>query len=417
VWEGHPDELAQTLRRDGYVATEPLALVLDGATGCGLATLDRTWLCAMTDKAHIARAIARVEDELAPRWIWWSAATTAKPLVAQGVRLSSCWDLAAVHRLLHGASRDDPATVWAGAAGLDPAEVPAPPDPDPRRSAQLALLGADLSAADHSPPTAQDWPLRADGHLHPACFAEITTPAAAAELARLGAQVQQRQREQLSAGFAARTADPNRSTAFVDPRTTARSESAAALLCVELEQDGLPLDRAEAERLIGQIIGPRPDGEAGRAAERQRRDAVVLQHTPGLRADLRNPLQVRDLLRQVGIDVTDTRSWRLEPFRGVHPVIEPLLAWRKAERIETTYGYTGWIATSGPTAGCAGAGRPATARRPDDGAGRPAQPAVGAARGRRRRARPCLRPGRPRADRASGARGGLGRPGAGAGDR
>jgi DNA polymerase I len=342
VREGHPDALAETLRRDGYVATEPLALVLDGATGCGLATADQTWFCATTDGHDIARAIARVEDELAPRWIWWSAASTAKPLVAQGVRVSSCWDLAAVHRLLHGGSRDDPATVWAGSAGLDLADVPAPPDPDPRRSAQLDLLSADLSAADQSRPTAQEWPLRADGHLHPGCFAEIASPAEAAELARLAAQVQQRQREQLSAGFTARLADPTRSTAFGDPRTTARSESAAALLCIELEQDGLPVDRAEAERLISQIIGPRPDGEAGRTAERQRRDAVVLQHTPGLRADLRNPLQVRDLLRQVGIDVTDTRSWRLEPFRGVHPVIEPLLAWRKAERIETTYGYT-WL--------------------------------------------------------------------------
>ncbi len=58
--------------------------------------------------------------------------------------------------------------------------------------------------------------------------------------------------------------------------------------------------------------------------------------------DLRNPAQVRRLLAAAGIDVPDTRSWRLEPFVGAHPVVEALLAWRKDERISTTYGY-GWL--------------------------------------------------------------------------
>jgi DNA polymerase-1 len=58
--------------------------------------------------------------------------------------------------------------------------------------------------------------------------------------------------------------------------------------------------------------------------------------------DLRNPAQVRSLLDRVGIDLPDTRAWRLEAFRGAHPVVEELLRWRKAERISTTYGY-GWL--------------------------------------------------------------------------
>jgi DNA polymerase-1 len=40
--------------------------------------------------------------------------------------------------------------------------------------------------------------------------------------------------------------------------------------------------------------------------------------------------------------VPDTRSWRLEPFRGTHPAVDALLSWRKSERIATTYGY-GWL--------------------------------------------------------------------------
>ncbi|HEX7188474.1 MAG TPA: DNA polymerase, partial [Actinomycetes bacterium] len=79
------------------------------------------------------------------------------------------------------------------------------------------------------------------------------------------------------------------------------------------------------------------------AASRARRDAEVLSHLPGTpEVDLRNPAQVRDLLRRVGIDLPDTRSWRLEPLRGAHPLVDALLTWRKAERIATTYGY-GWL--------------------------------------------------------------------------
>jgi DNA polymerase-1 len=57
---------------------------------------------------------------------------------------------------------------------------------------------------------------------------------------------------------------------------------------------------------------------------------------------LRSPAQVKVLLRHVGIDLPDTRSWRLEAAREAHPLVDELLAWRKAERIATTYGYP-WL--------------------------------------------------------------------------
>ena len=44
----------------------------------------------------------------------------------------------------------------------------------------------------------------------------------------------------------------------------------------------------------------------------------------------------------MGVVVPDTRAWRLEPFRGTHPLVEALLTWRKAERIATTYGWS-WL--------------------------------------------------------------------------
>ncbi len=63
---------------------------------------------------------------------------------------------------------------------------------------------------------------------------------------------------------------------------------------------------------------------------------------PGSRFDLRSPNDVRSLLRRIGIEVPDTRAWRLEAMQDAHPLIPALLAWRKAERIGTAFGYS-WL--------------------------------------------------------------------------
>ncbi|HEY8543706.1 MAG TPA: DNA polymerase, partial [Acidimicrobiales bacterium] len=124
---------------------------------------------------------------------------------------------------------------------------------------------------------------------------------------------------------------------------TARVESTAELLCVELSHDGLPVDRAVAEALLADIVGPRPRSEAEAQRQRAERDAEVLRHAPdGTWVDLRSPGQVKSLLRRVGIEVPDTRAWRLETLRDEHPLVDALLTWRKAERVATTYGYA-WL--------------------------------------------------------------------------
>ncbi|MEZ5295821.1 MAG: DNA polymerase [Ilumatobacteraceae bacterium] len=104
----------------------------------------------------------------------------------------------------------------------------------------------------------------------------------------------------------------------------------------------MPFDTAEAQRIIGEAVGaarPRRT-ERGGSAER---DAEVLRHVgPGADYDLRNPADVKALLRRASIDVPDTRAWRLERLADAHPVVPALLRWRKAERISTTYGYR-WL--------------------------------------------------------------------------
>ena len=46
--------------------------------------------------------------------------------------------------------------------------------------------------------------------------------------------------------------------------------------------------------------------------------------------------------KTAGIEVPDTRKWRLEEIRHDHPIVDDLLRWRKAERIATTYGWR-WL--------------------------------------------------------------------------
>jgi DNA polymerase I len=204
-------------------------------------------------------------------------------------------------------------------------------------ASELALAGlpsvapADLFHQSTSEPT--DGPVRADGYLDPEWVqgAWDLDHRRRGQWAALTLVVADRQRVLLE------RIGGQRSVA------TARSESAAELLCAELSADGLPVDRGEAERLIAESIGPRPTNAVAAGEQRAARDAEVLRHAPvGLRADLRNPAQVKSLLRAIGIDLPDTRAWRLEESRGAHPLVEALLIWRKAERVATTYGY-GWL--------------------------------------------------------------------------
>ena len=236
-----------------------------------------------------AGAVGDADSELRPRWAIWPDGT-AQHLVGAGVRLATCWDIAAVHRLMFGGWRADPSFIWAMLHDLDPA-----------KAGDEGTLFADegyLTAADRDDK---------------------------ARWAGLALTVARRQASMLTAR----------------QRATAWSESAAELLCAELASDGLPMSRQRAQDTLQDIIGPRPRSEAEAARYRAERDARVLAHAPqGCTADLRSPQQVKDMLAKAGIDVPDTRAFRLREID--HPLVRALLEWRKAERIATTYGYS-WL--------------------------------------------------------------------------
>jgi DNA polymerase-1 len=263
-------------------------------------------------------------DEAGTRWVWWSAREAVAPLSGAGWRPQACWDLAAVSRLLSGGNRDDPVAVWSAHRG-----VPAPP---------AAVVGEPnlLDGADEdSDPVrvdgtlSQDWALGGWRHDldRAARWAALALDIAGAQLAALRALPDPR---------AAPTSHP---LAVL----TAYSESAAAVLALELEHTGLPVDRDAMAAILRPVIGERPVDDGHAAATRRARDDAVrglFPHSDDV--DLRNPAQVREMLARVGLDLPDTRSWRLEPHVETSPAIRALVSWRKAERLATTYGW-GWL--------------------------------------------------------------------------
>ena len=245
--------------------------------------------------ATTARAGPARRPEIRPRWVVWSQ-ETARRLVGDGVRVTTCWDVAAVQRLRSGRWRADPEYVWARLHGVPDDQVPAASSGEP----DLFSVAAE----------------RAAGKALGAAEALAGGGAPAGRPRRVGRRHRGHHR---ALGIHGRTA----------------------------------LRGAGGRRAAGGPGGGR--GSAGgdhrtaaaRAADaagtRAARDGVVLGHAPaGATADLRSPGQVRSLLAAAGIDVPDTRAYRLEEFRDSSPLVAALLDWRKAERIATTYGYA-WL--------------------------------------------------------------------------
>lgn len=294
------------------LSVEQMGAVVVGVGGVGAALPPQGEPVLAPDPATLMAAL-----DPAVRWITWSASAVAQAIRA-GAVLDRTWDIAEVHRLAHGGWVAGPEHVWATVHGLDPEEAPSAPTGD-----LFDLL------SDELPP---DDLVRPDGHLRADAVtgAWLTTPQRCAALAEAAREVARHQHE-------GRTSAGPRAVA------AAHAESAAAVLCVELETDGLPIDREVVRRLVTDAAGDEPRTLAEEIAAREVRDAPVLAALPGTgHVDLRNPAQVKAMLARAGVDVPSTRKWVLEAQVSAHPVVPALLEWRKRERIATTYGWR-WL--------------------------------------------------------------------------
>ena len=229
------------------------------------------------------------------RWVWDDTARWYPAVLAAGGRVGRCIDLRLCRRILRSAlaARDTAlaaAPVDAWDAAVQEARV--------TRPTHARLF--DDALFDVSPP---------DDELDPV-----------AEL-----------RAQLDALAS--------STAPGALRLLVTAESAGALVAAEMLHAGLPWRADVHERLLEDTLGPRvPYGVRPRRLEEIA--AVVRERLgdPSLNPD--SPADVLKSLRRAGLMVTSTRKWELQEIE--HPVIEPLLEYKRLARLLTANGWT-WL--------------------------------------------------------------------------
>ncbi|GAB2837801.1 bifunctional 3'-5' exonuclease/DNA polymerase [Microbacterium insulae] len=276
----------------------PAAVVLGRtADAIAAATLDEEGAeLARTEVAasELSAWVAGVEQMSSPRWVWNDAPRWYGTLLADGVRVARCHDL----RLCHAILRDS-ALVAESAAVRRDARWDAAPHAAEESSAP-ALFELDDTQSSVGPP----------GDLDEA-LAELT-----------------RQREAIAG-----SADPARL------RLLLAAESAGALLAEELRAAGVPWDAREHDRILAETLGERPPsgGKPAKLVAAGDRVRAALGD-PGASLDSQ-PKLLRSLHR-VGVMVESTSRWELAEQE--HPVVAPLLEYKRLSRLLSANGWT-WL--------------------------------------------------------------------------
>ena len=247
-------------------------------------------------KEEFPRWIADREAAGAPRWVWSDTAAWLPSLLAAGVRVERCHDLRLSHAILARSSlvRDRAplleASEW-DASAVTAADAPTAPT---------------LFEVEEHPATSRSVPHGAD-----AALAEFARQRAAIATAEAPARLQ----------------------------LLLAAESAGALIAAEMEAAGVPWDAEEHDRLLQAALGPRP--AAGDKPSRMIEVASEVREALGdPRASLDSAPKLLRSLRSAGVDVGSTSRWELAEHE--HPVIGPLLRYKKLSRLFTANGWT-WI--------------------------------------------------------------------------
>ena len=260
---------------------------LDGAGGV-LLPLDGDGapLGAARAVRDLAPAVVEAERDAGPRWVVADVALAYPPLVRAGVRVDRCHDLASTEALLLGHEGDH-----AGAAALTAAR------------AQAAELATGQPALFDAEPAA------------PPPDAPALAAAWAAQLGRIA---------RLRAGTPGL------------PLLVA-AESASCLAAVEMTHAGVPWSAAVHDRLLEDLLGPRPSSAAARPPVLQAlaEEVAGILGEPALNVD--SQADVLRALRRAGLPVTSTRRHELR--RHEHPVVEPFVRYRELARLHAAHGW------------------------------------------------------------------------------
>jgi DNA polymerase-1 len=119
------------------------------------------------------------------------------------------------------------------------------------------------------------------------------------------------------------------------------AESSGALVAAEMTHAGLPWRADVHDRLLSELLGPRPaPGQRPAALDRLLAELRAAFAAPTLNPD--SPGGLLNALQTAGLPVTDTRSWTLEQLD--HPGIPALLEYKKLSRLLAANGWN-WLDT------------------------------------------------------------------------
>ncbi|HEY8718087.1 bifunctional 3'-5' exonuclease/DNA polymerase [Pengzhenrongella sp.] len=228
-----------------------------------------------------------------PRWVWDDTARWYPPLLAAGVRVERCHDLRLCHAIVRRSATCDGSGLALAPPG--PWDGPRPGEPEP---AALTLF---------------DDPV----HAPPADTGEVDV------VAELGRQL----------AAVSGSSSPGRL------RLLLAAESIGALIAAEMQHDGMPWSTDVHDGFLTRVLGARPRG-GGRPPRLEALAGEVRRALEHPSVNIDSPPDLLRALRSAGLDVTSTRTGEIRELD--HPVVAPLLEYKKLARLLSANGWS-WM--------------------------------------------------------------------------
>jgi DNA polymerase I len=247
----------------------------------------------------LVAAIGEWEARDAPRWVWAATAEFYPRLLAAGVRVARCHDLALTEALLlgHEGRWGEPRSLPAAWARVRGRPVPDDP-PAPKPEIQPALFEPDRP-----------------GSPDPGELAAMVAGVYAGQLRRVAAAGQPGALRLLVA-----------------------VESAGALAAAEMSRHGVPWRADVHDALLTELLGERP--RAGLPPPRLRALADRIADALGQRVNPDSPAELQRAFARVGVQLPSTRAWVLREVD--HPAVPPLLEYKELARLHAAHGWA-WL--------------------------------------------------------------------------
>ena len=228
-----------------------------------------------------------------PRWIFSDTPKWYPPLLAAGVSIERCHDLRLTHAILARSELVTAPEALRAASDWDaaPADAAAP-----EQAAALFDVDAGRGFIPQVP------------HDLEAALAEYARQTTAIETASDSGRL----------------------------RLLLAAESAGGLVAAEMRAAGVPWDEAEHDRILTELLGPRPIRD-GKPSKMLAKAEEVRAAVDDPRVNLDSPNRLLAALRNAGINVASTSKWELRTSE--HPAIEPLLEYKKMARLLSANGW------------------------------------------------------------------------------